>query len=310
MKALPKWAAYWADGNRSLPEIAALLRVELRRDVPAAQALQQFQALAELQYVELVPAEELITKARLIHDLRALGVRPGMHVMVHSSLSKIGHVAAGAASVVDALLAAIGRRGTLLAPSFNHAKAKVFNPLATPTNDGAVADAMWRRPEAVRSLHPSHAVCAIGPQAAAWCAGHLENGVWGAHSPIGRLIEAGGYILSLGVEHRTTTAYHIAETSLRCGCLDQFANRYRIVGEDGRVREVRGLAWRAASCPVPIRKIDETLNRRKLQTHGMVGKAHATLVKAVHVWQARREHLKGVCPTCAVKPGPRVTSDE
>jgi ABC-type transport system substrate-binding protein len=49
----------------------------------------------------------MVTPRRLLRDLHALGVRPGMDVMVHSSLSKIGHVVGGAEAVVDALLAAV-----------------------------------------------------------------------------------------------------------------------------------------------------------------------------------------------------------
>lgn len=54
LKALPKWAAYWADGERTLAEIASLLAAELGRPVPAAQVLRHFGALAELRYVERV----------------------------------------------------------------------------------------------------------------------------------------------------------------------------------------------------------------------------------------------------------------
>ena len=53
--------------------------------------------------------------------------------MVHSSLSRIGHVIGGPGAVIDALLAVIGPDGTLMMPSFNHGAARVFN-LLTPGN--------------------------------------------------------------------------------------------------------------------------------------------------------------------------------
>ena len=123
--------------------------------------------------------------------------------MVHSSLSAIGFVEGGAETVVDALLQAVGKRGTLLAPSFNHRAATVFNRLTTPTTNGAIPDALWRRAEAERSAHPTHAVAAIGPQARHYCRGHLEAGIWAADSPIGKLVHSGGYILALGTPHDT-----------------------------------------------------------------------------------------------------------
>jgi len=187
-------------------------------------------------------------------------------------------------------------------PSINHFSAQVFNPLATPTTNGAIPDAMWRRSDAVRSIHPSHAIAAIGPKAEEWCNGHLENGIWAANSPIGRLIQDNGYVLLLGVTNESSTAYHLAEISLNCGCLDQFGSHDRIVAADGTVQTVPGLAWRAGTCPVHPRQLDKTLDRRKLQIHGKVGNADATLVKAADVWKVRREHLKNICPKCRIKP--------
>jgi aminoglycoside 3-N-acetyltransferase len=229
-------------------------------------------------------------------------VKPGMDVMVHSALSKIGHVAGGADAILDELLEILGSKGTLLAPSFNHFEARVFNPLATPTTNGAIPEALWRRPEAVRSIHPSHPVAAIGPKAKEWCGGHLENGIWAANSPIGHLISNKGYVLLLGVDHNASTAYHIAEISLSVPCLDQFGSADRIVSEDGSVKTVRGLAWRAKPCPVKPAKLNETLDRRKKQKHGKVGNADATLVKASDIFTTRREHLKTACPNCKIQP--------
>jgi aminoglycoside N3'-acetyltransferase len=299
---LSPWALFWADGERSLAEIAAALACEYGKAVTIEQVAGFFEAHAEIGYVELIEPEEMISKARLVADLRELGLAPGMDVMVHSSLSRIGHVIGGANAVVEALLEAIGPEGTLMVPSFNHRSARVFNPLATPTTNGAIPDALWRRSEAVRSLHPTHAVAAIGPRAEAYCRGHAEAGIWAAESPIGRLIHGGGYILSLGVTHEASTAYHVAEMSVPCSCIDPFGNTDRVVMPDGAVQEVPGLAWRSAECPVPPSRLDETLDARSLQRHGKVGQADATLVKALDLWSVRREHLHGVCPTCTIPP--------
>jgi len=250
---LSSWALFWADGNRNLAEIAQALSCEYGREVSVEQVRVFFGAHADLGYVELIEPRDLIHRSRLIADLRALGLEKGMDVMVHSSLSRIGHVVGGAETVVDALLAVIGRRGTLLMPSFNHGAAHVFNPMTTPTTNGAIPDAMWRRPEAVRSLHPTHSVAAIGPKASEYCRGHLEAGIWAQDSPIGRLIHGGGYLLSLGVTHESSTAYHVAENSVPSTCVDPFGKLARVVMPDGAVQPVRGLAWRTGVCPVPDR---------------------------------------------------------
>lgn len=308
---LAPWALFWADGRRNVGEIAECIACEEadyragpRTDGPVAvdRVYEYFAAHAELGYAELIDPANMIGRQELVRDLRRLGVTPGMDLMVHSSLSAIGFVEGGAETVVDALLQAVGKRGTLLVPSFNHRAATVFNPLTTPTTNGAIPDALWRRPEAVRSMHPTHAVAAIGPRASDYCHRHLEAGIWAPDSPIGQLVHGGGYILALGTTHDTSTAYHVAELSVPCGCIESFALKDRIVREDGTASEVLGLAFRNGPCPVPTHKLDSTLDRRKLQRRGKVGQAECELVKALDLWQVRREHLRHVCPTCTVKP--------
>ncbi|MFO7898373.1 MAG: AAC(3) family N-acetyltransferase, partial [Planctomycetota bacterium] len=299
---LPRWALYWSDGVRDLAEIAGLIACERGEDVTVEQVAAYFEAHDELGYVDLVRPSDVVTQTGLVRDLKALGVRKGMDLMVHSSLSSIGHVRGGAGTVVEALLAAIGRTGTLVMPSFNHHEAFVYNPMTTPTKNGAIPDAMWRRPDAVRSIQPSHPVAAIGPKAEELCAGHLEAGIWAADSPIGKVIQQGGAILSIGVRQTSSTAYHVAEISMGGGCLDQFARPERYVDRDGTVREVRGLAWRDGGCPISPRKLDAALDEAGLRRHGKVGHADATLVQAFDVWQMRRQHLKHACPTCDIEP--------
>ena len=52
-----------------------------------------------------------LTLEDLVQDFHRLGVPGGGLVMVHSSLSSIGHVDGGAETVVDALLEALGPTG-------------------------------------------------------------------------------------------------------------------------------------------------------------------------------------------------------
>ena len=300
---LPHWAAFWADGHRSLAEIARAIAIEEGRDVLIDSVIVYFEALAELKYVELMDPRQMITRARLVADVRALGVIRGMDLMVHSSLTQIGPVKGGAATVVEALLEAIGPRGTLLMPSFNHGAAHVFNPMTTPTNNGAIPDAMWRRKDALRSLHPTHSVAAIGSNADWYCAGHLESGIWAQDSPIGRLIHHGGHLLLLGVDHGSVTAYHVAEHAAGAKCVDPFGNVQRIVTAEGTVKEVGAMAWRdPGGCPAWPDAAGSAVEDRGLQRRGRIGLADSLLIRAFDLWRLHKGRLAKVCPGCRIRP--------
>ena len=309
---LPSWALFWADGQRTIGEIAARIECEETasvgggrvsgRRVDVEKLVDFFAAHADLGYVELVDSGAMLSKKQLVADLRGLGIKKGMDLMVHSSLSALGPVRGGASTVVEALLEVVGRSGTLLMPSFNHRAAAVYNALTTPTTNGAIPDAFWRRADAYRSQHPTHAVAASGARAEWYCREHLDVGIWAAESPIGKLVHHGGYILALGTTHSTSTAYHVAEMSVPCGCIESFANEDRVVGVDGQVQTVRGLAFRSGECPVSIGKLEAALDRRRLQRRGTVGAAPAQLVLANELWKVRREQLRSACPQCAIKP--------
>ncbi|MEX0745699.1 MAG: AAC(3) family N-acetyltransferase, partial [Phycisphaeraceae bacterium] len=298
---LPAWALYWADGRRNLAQIAEAVSVEHGRRTSVDEVARFFQAHAELDYVEMVRPDAVIGKRQLVRDLKALGLGADMNVMVHSALSRIGQVEGGADTVVEALLAVLGPSGTLMMPSFNHGAAAVFNVSATPTTNGAIPDALWRRPEAVRSVHPTHAFAAIGPAAERFCA-DAADGVFAAGSPIGRLIDAGGYLLSLGVTHAASTAMHVAETAVPCGCLAPHGGAEKQVIDRQGPRRMHAMAWRDGQCPVSSRSLDQAMRRRRDQRRGKVGEAACTLVKAERLYRVRMRQLRHVCPTCKIKP--------
>jgi len=86
------------------------------------------------------PGGEL-SGAQLLESWRDAGVEPGMHLIVHSSLSSLGSVGGGAATVVDSLRDAVTETGTLVVPAFTP---QVADP--APTDCGVPgADVQARR---------------------------------------------------------------------------------------------------------------------------------------------------------------------
>lgn len=299
---LRAWALYWANGKRTLAEIADALSFENGSSVSIENVVTFFEAHRDLGYVHLQNPAKDFSRARLVRDFRSLGLRSGMDVVIHSSLSSIGDVRGGAGTVIDALVEAVGSKGTVLFPTFNHGGALVYNQAVTNGRNGAIPNTAWRRPDAVRSDHPTHAVAAIGARAEEYCADHARRGCWTADGPLARLIAADGWVLSLGVGHRATTLMHVAELSVPCGCVDPFGGSYRTLSPDGSVKQVSGPAWRERGCPVPVERVIETLNRGKLQKEGKIGEAPSSLVKARTLYDIRRDHLADVCPGCPIKP--------
>ena len=300
---LSPWALFWADGKRTIAEITKLISLEHGKAQDPDRVSDFFEAHHDLGYVDLIEKEDTLSKRELIADFRKLGVAPGQVVMMHSSLSSVGHVSGGPNTIIDALLAVLGKRGTLVMPSFNHGSAEVYNKATSRSISGAIPDAFWRRPGVHRSNHPSHAVAAFGPKATEITAGHVEAGIWTAQSPIARLAGLGGFVLSLGVTHTSSTAYHVGELSVPCGCIDPVGGRFQTVEASGLVREIPGLAWRSKPCLVNPEKLNTTLSRNPAQKSGTVGQAQATLVPASLVIATRRRHLKNACPSCTIKPG-------
>ncbi|HVL26128.1 MAG TPA: AAC(3) family N-acetyltransferase [Thermomicrobiales bacterium] len=164
-------------------------------------------------------AQSTVTTATLAGDLRRLGVAEGGVVLVHSSLSRLGRVEGGADAVIDALLAAVGPRGTVLFPTLTGTEddgpetPPVIDVRSTPCWTGRIPETARRRAGAIRSLHPTHSIAALGAEAARYAAEH-ETGQTpcDVRSPYYRLIREGGSILLLGgVTQDSNTSLHCLE---------------------------------------------------------------------------------------------------
>jgi aminoglycoside 3-N-acetyltransferase len=144
---------------------------------------------------------------RLARDLRRLGLAEGDLVCVHSSLSGVGYLVRGADTVIDALLAVVGERGTVMMPTFCggdstyryvSAGPPPFDPEGSPITTGALPDRFRRCLGVRRSLHPTHSVAARGPLAERLIAGHERSATpFGDGTPYARLEELGGKVLLL-----------------------------------------------------------------------------------------------------------------
>ena len=162
----------------------------------------------------------------ILHSLKALGIAEGDTVLVHSSLKSFGRVENGADDVIDALLAAVGKNGTVVMPTF--AMTDFPNAYKTwhmdkPSDTGYITEVFRKRPEAKRSNQPTHSVAAIGVKAAHLTETHgnsgLRRGTYGdtpfaADSPWQKLYDMNAKVIMLGADYATYTLRHLCEYTL------------------------------------------------------------------------------------------------
>jgi aminoglycoside 3-N-acetyltransferase len=174
------------------------------------------------------------TVTTLVNDFKSLGVREGMVLLMHSSLSSLGWVCGGPVAVILALEEALTEKGTLIMPAHSgdysdpgewcnppvpeswwdtiRSEMPLFDKNLTPTRAmGRIAETFRKQDGVMRSGHPTLSFSAWGK--------HKEYVLQDEHfdyalnekSPLGRLYELNGKILLLGVDHSNNTSLHLAE---------------------------------------------------------------------------------------------------
>jgi aminoglycoside N3'-acetyltransferase len=224
----------------------------------------------------------------LAEQLRGLGVREGGVLVAHISYRAVRPVERGAAGLIDALRLAIGSNGTLVMPSWGDDDDTPFDPAHTPVaaDLGVAADLFRRSPGVRRSQHP-FAFAAVGPQAEAITADPLPLPPHRLESPIGRVYQADGQVLLLGVGHDANTTIHLAEV---LAAVPYGVPKNCTVLRDGR--PVRVDYRENDCCCQRFALADEWLRSRGLQREGVVGNAHARLVRSRDVVTRVMEQLE------------------
>jgi aminoglycoside 3-N-acetyltransferase len=128
--------------------------------------------------------------------------------MVHSSLSRIGNVEGGPASVVQSFMDILTPGGTLIMPCYNSAEAMVKEFRAgrptdlrvMPSAVGKITEVFRTWPGVIRSSHPFSSSCAWGKMADYIVSAHDQKpGVCHEESPVGRLVKLNGKIVGIGI---------------------------------------------------------------------------------------------------------------
>jgi aminoglycoside 3-N-acetyltransferase len=180
---------------------------------------------------------------RLTADLRSLGLMRAQDLLVHCSLSAIGWVDGGPATLLQAIADVTGPAATIVVSAqtpwtsrtsraFRAATAgrdqkgiddyvaalPVFDRESTPSYGvGKFAEYVRTHAEAKRSGHPQTSFAALGPGAAVIASGHDPECHLGERSPLRWLYDADAAILLLGVGYAVCSAFHLAEYRVHGG---------------------------------------------------------------------------------------------
>lgn len=237
--------------------------------------------------MDRTPQTEL-SRAAVVEQLGALGVQTGGVLLVHTAFRAVRPVAGGPAGLIAALREALGSGGTLVMPAWTGDGNQPFDPAETPTATdlGVVADTFWRLPGVVRSRH-QEAFAAAGPHAAEIVlADPLPLPPHIPASPVGRVYEADGQVLLLGVGHDANTTLHLAE--LMAG-VPYGVPRSCTVIQDGQ--PVRRQYRENDHCCQGFALADAWLRETGLQAERPVGHGQARLMRSRDVVAAALERL-------------------
>jgi len=217
-----------------------------------------------------------VTHSELVAGLRALGVRTGCVLMVHTRMSAIGWVVGASETVVRALLEALGPAGTLLAyvgwndntcrmdewplrwQDAYRSERSPFDPLCSEADPqmGRVAERIRTWPGAVASGSHYRRMVAVGRQAEWLTESQPWDHAFGPGSPLAKLVQADGQILMLGAPLDRLTIIHHAE-SLVDGPEKRLASHMVPVRDGAAVvwREVRDHDTTTARGAFPYKRV-------------------------------------------------------
>ncbi len=161
-----------------------------------------------------------IERPQIEAALREAGLGEGDAAFIQAGMSSFGTIEGGPDTVIEAFARVLGADGLIAMPSFpldrpaiEYLRTEpVFDLRNTPSRMGAISERFRTSEGVVRSLHPTHPVCARGPGAEEVVAGHeLAPTPFGAGTPFARLIERGAHQVYFGSGVGAITMYHAYE---------------------------------------------------------------------------------------------------
>ena len=232
-----------------------------------------------------------MTQETMRGQLRALGISPGDVLFVHASMKAIG-TPLPPETVLKTLYEAVCPGGTLLLPAFTYEtvtpKTPVFDSRESEPCVGLLPRTFFHMPGVVRSIHPTHSVCALGADAVRLTKDHvLDETPVGPHAPLMQLPACGGKLLFIGdILHACTFMHGVEERVGTDYVLTREKIRYIV---DGAPRMLYGHDFRGWQQEYP--RIRNILGPDALRC-GSFGEAPCYLIDAAALLDAASRKLR------------------
>jgi aminoglycoside 3-N-acetyltransferase len=265
-----------------------------------------------------------VEKAIIVSALHEMGIRSGDYIGLHANVPSLGRVLINVQKeggtpavhravndVIDSFVSAVGwEKGLVMVPTFSYCFAgseyKPYHPRKSPSRVGLLTELFFNRPDAIRSLHPTHSVAAIGGRAGEITKDHEKKTALGIDSPFYRLAKLGGWICYLGTSSTTLSLLHVAEAVAGVPYLDTFCYGYLgwkgaaiVETNDGGVREVP--LKDIPGCSENFGTFDQLMEKAGIIRKGDIYQSHVKLFKAgealeLAVDKLRQEPFWLLCP--------------
>jgi len=223
-------------------------------------------------------------------QLYSLGIKPGDVILMHSSMRAL-KIKSTPEEFLYELMAALTDEGTLLLPALTYESVTpeqpVFSSLESEPCVGILPITFKRMEGVVRSLHPTHSVCAKGAKADDLTKRHInDNTPVGPNSPFMLLAEAQGKLLFIGdILHSCTLMHGIEEIVSAPYAMNKDLTLFKLKDAQGVLHEKEYYTHNFKGWEQEYTRIRDILSYPDIRT-GKVGKAKCTLIDAAALKQA------------------------
>jgi len=174
-----------------------------------------------------------VTVKMIVDGLRKLGIRPGMSLITHISLSSLGWVCGGPQAIIESLMEVVTREGNIIMSAYtgynsNPASWKyppvpkkwlsvirehlpVYDKeMSHPSGMGKIVECFRAIKDVERSNHPRSSFLAWGKNKADIISNENYDFPFGIDSPLGKAYKLGSYILMIGVDYNIINSFYFA----------------------------------------------------------------------------------------------------